>query len=330
MQQIDRQCLSRRECEFIGHKLGFDLPSLNAALEYLRQLNILSFFEALPGVIFGSSQVILDKITELVTYNLELKDNTEAMSGEQRKFLHQGIVSLQILESPQLGKHYKEGLFEPRNLLDILVSKFVLTEVGPNEFMMPSVMEVSDIYPSPPLPEGYVQSSFVLHFSKKSPMIGIYCCAISYLMTDAGWELLRKGGEAVQVSRNSITFELPGSFSGKLTFLDPLSSYLEVVVEFITAEHRAALYHKIRETFCTAIEKAMQNLNYEVMTPELSFLCPEQSSKCDESPHLAKVNAARSSLTCSISPGSVSRPLSEDQLLWLHSSDSGELQSLIC
>ena len=51
MQVLGRQCLSRRECEFIGHQLGFDYESLNAALDYLRQLNIISFYDSLPNVV---------------------------------------------------------------------------------------------------------------------------------------------------------------------------------------------------------------------------------------------------------------------------------------
>ena len=320
MQELGRQCLSRKECEFIGHKLGFDVATLNAALEYLCQLNILSFFDALPGVIFGSSQVILDKITELVTHNLQLKDDTGAMSGPQRKFLHQGIVSLEILQSPQLSKHYIEGLFEPNHLLDVLKSKLVVTKVGENEFMMPCVLEVSDILPSPPTPENSVRSSFLLHFSKKSPMLGIYCCTISYLLTKADWKLLTKDGEVVQVARNSISFQLPGPTAGKLAFLDPLSSYLEVVVELpriVACKKSSTLFPQIRDTFITAIQRAMRTLNYQVRTPELSFLCPEQSSKCSPFPHLASVDTSNELLICTRNPGSVCHPLSPHQKMWL-------------
>ena len=313
MQELGRQCLSRRECEFIGHKLSFDLPSLNAALDYLRQLNILSFFDILPGVVFGSSQVILDKITELVSCNLELKDARGAMTGAQRKFLQQGIVSLEILQSPKLSKHYIEGLFEPQHLLDVLESKLVVTRVHQNEFMMPCVLEVSDIYPSPPVANGNVRSSSVLHFSKKSPMLGIYCCTISYLLTKAGWKLLKEDGEVVEVARNSVTFELPRKLAGKLTISDPLSSYLEVAVELpeiVARKHSAAVFSEIRDAFISAVKQAMHTLNYVVKTPELSFLCPEQSHRCSIFPHLATVDESSELLTCSRKPGTVCHPLS--------------------
>ena len=331
MQELGRQCLSRRECEFIGHKMGFDYASLNAALHYLCQLNIISFYDVLPHVVFGSSQVILDKITELVTYSLELKDEKKARSGAERKFVQQGIVSLEFLRSPSLSKHYINDLFEPQDLLKVLVSKLVVTPVGLKEFMMPSVLEVSSIYPTAPLPKGIQQSRFILLFSKKTPMFGIYCCTNSSLMSDAGWKLLTEGGEAMQVARNSFSYEMPRGFPGKLTFLDPLSSYLEVVLEFpanITPELCAKLYREIRDTFITSIEKAMKTLNYEVRTPEVSFLCPQQSSACSPLPHPATVDDSHSFLRCTFNPGSVSHSLTQEQKMWLQTPTAGQLTSL--
>ena len=317
MVQLDRQILSRQECEFIGFQLGFDVPSLKACLYYLRQLHIISFYDFLPNVVFGSCQVILDKITELFTLCLQQK---RRKFGVDRKFYQQGIVSLNILRSEACSKHYSSKHFTPEDLLKIFKSLFIVTEVGPGEYLMPCVLEVSDIFPSPLVPKSNVRSSFVLHFFKKSPMLGIYCCTISYLLTVAGWKLFSKGGEVVQVARNSIAFQLPQELPGKLTFLDPLSIYLEVVVEMpaiITEKHSKALYREIRETFLAGVEQAMQTLNYEVKTPELSFLCPEQSSRCSVLPHIATLDESNRLLICSRDPGSVYYPLTPDQKMWL-------------
>ena len=324
MEKLGRQVLSQQECEFIGYKLGFDPPSLKACLNYLRELHILSFYDALPKVVFGSCQVILDKITELVVYSLELKKGDRFSTGVDRKFHQQGILSLDILQSKACSKHYSSEYFVPEDLPKVLKSLFIVTEVGPGEYLMPCVLEVSDILPSPPVPKGNVRSSFVLHFSKKSPMLGIYCCTISYLLTAAGWKLLTRDGEVVQVARNSITFQLPQNLPGKLTFLDPLSSYLEVAVDLpaaVAARYSAVLYKEIRDTFVEAMKSAMQTLHYEVRTPELSFLCPEQSSRCSSFPHLATLNTTHSFLTCSLSPDCVSHPLTPDQEMWLPTPD---------
>ena len=318
MEQPNRQILSLQECQFIGYKLGFDAPSLKACLDYLRQLHIVSFYDVLPNVVFTSCQVVLDKITELVVYSLELKKGERVSTGADRKFHQQGILSLEILQSKACSKHYSK-YFAPEGLLEILKSLFIVTEVGPGEYLMPCVLEVSDILPSPPTPKGSVRSSFLLHFSKKSPMLGIYCCTISYLLTKADWKLLTKNGAVVQVARNNVAFQLPRELPGKLTFLDPLSSYLEVVVDtpaIIAAKHSAVLHREIRDTFIEAMKAAMCTLNYEVRTPELSFLCPEQSDECPSFPHLAKVNATHSFLTCSLSD-CVAHSLSLEQKMWL-------------
>ena len=121
MQKLERQTLSRREREYIAHNLGFDVASMNAALDYLRQLNIIAYYEVLPDVVFGSVQVILDKITELVCYSLELKKGQSAVTGAGRKFLQQGIISLEFLRSSALSKHYTSNLFGPEDLLKVLV-----------------------------------------------------------------------------------------------------------------------------------------------------------------------------------------------------------------
>ena len=131
-----------------------------------------------------------------------------------------------------------------------------------------------------------------------------------------------EGREVVQVARNSIIFNLPHNFPGKLTFRDPLSSYLEVVVELpavIAEQHSVSLFSEIRKTLFTAMKRAMQTLNYEVKTPELSFLCPEQSSRCSTFPHLATVNTSHGFLTCTLNPSRVVYPLTPDQKLWLNS-----------
>ena len=318
MERLERQTLSLQECQFIGHKLGFNPSSLKACLSYLRQLHIISMYDVVPHVVFGSCQVILDKITELVTLSLELKDRNCTSLGVDRKFHQQGIVSLEVLQSKACSKHYNNH-FTPDHLLKILQSLLIVTKVTKGEYLMPCVLGVSDIYPSLPLQKDSIRSSFILHFSKKSPILGIYCCTISYLLTKAGWKLLTRDGEVVQVARNSTTFELPEKFAGKLTFLDPLSSHLEVVVELpqIVCKNSVTLFPKIRNTFITAVKQAMKILNYKVKTPELSFLCPEQSSRCSIFPHLATVDESHEYLTCSRNPGSVCHPLSPDQKIWL-------------
>ena len=322
MEELKQQSLSRKECEFIAHKLGFDPASLNAALDYLRELNIIAFYDVLPNVIFGSSQVILDKITELVRYSLELKRGCYIAGGSERRFVQQGIISLEFLESPALSKHYIKELFEPKDLLKVFISLLVVSEVAVNEYIVPSVLEVSSIYPFSPVLKGNMHSSFILHFPRNCPMFGIYCCTVSSLISDARWKLLTKSGEEVQVARNSITFAMPGGwkdFPGTLTVLDPLSSYFQVVLELpasLSSKDRSKLYSQIRNTCLAAVKKAMKTLHYEASPPEVSFLCPEQSPVCSRVPHPAIVVKSVNILKCSLEP-CVSHSLTAEQKIWL-------------
>ena len=218
-----------------------------------------------------------------------------------------------------MSKHYTPGLFEPDALLRVFISLLVISKVGDGEYLVPCVLEVSSIYPSPPLPKGCVRSSFIVNFSKNSPIFGIYGCTVSSVRSDAGWKLLTEGGEAIQVARNSTMFELPASFPGKITILDPLSSYLQVVVElplaFTSKKEAKSLYPRIRDAIFTAVKRAMKTLNYKVYTPELTFLCPEQSSLCSVMPHPATVK--QGILVCSLKPSVVCHQLSEEQQKWL-------------
>ena len=333
MEELKRQSLSRKECEFIAHKLGFDPASLNAALNYLRELNIIAYYDVLPNVIFGSSQVILDKITELVRYSLEFKRGCYTARGPERRFVQQGIISLDFLKSPALLKHYTKELFEPKDLLKVFVSLLIVSEVAVNEYIVPSVLEVSSIYPFPPVLEGNMHSSFILSFSKNCPMFGMYCCTVSSLMSDFGWKLLTEDGEGVQVARNSIAFALPGDWShcpGTMTVLDPLSSYFQVVLELpacFSSKDRLKLYSKIVNTCLAAVKKAMKTLHYEASPPDVSFLCPKQSSVCSRMPHPAIVVESHNILKCSLKPH-VSHPLTEEQKIWLPNTAGEMLCSL--
>ena len=115
-------------------------------------------------------------------------------------------------------------------------------------------------------------------------------------------------------------------FSRKITFLDPLSFYLEVVVKLpeIVAKVDNSFYSQIRDTFITAMKQAMQTLNYDVRTPEVSFLCPDQGASCSTYSHISIVDDSQTFLTCSINPGSIVHPLTQDQKNWLSTLEDGE------
>ena len=321
MENLHRKVLSREECEYVAHKLHFDLESFKAALLYLSQLNIIAYYEKLPSIIFGSCQVILDKITEIIHYCLQLKKGTLVATGMDRKLVNQGIVSRELLKSKTFPKHSEKQIFGPQELLTVLEDLLVIGKIDSDEYLMPCVLDISCIYPSPQAADGFTQESFILLFPKHCSMLGIFCAACSFLLRESGWRPLTEGGEVVKVARNSISFQMPEGGGGQVTLKDPLSSYFEVSVELpthITGKHRAELYQRIQGTLLSAVEGAMKIHNRIVTAPQVSFLCPEKSDKCSSNvPHPATIDEAQTSLTCSQAPSKVSHPLTEKHRMWL-------------
>ena len=320
MQKLNCQVLSREECQYAAHKLHIDSESFKVALFYFSQLNIIAYYEKLPSIIFGSCQVILDKITEIIHYSLKLKKGAVVATGTDRKLVNQGIVSLALLNSDCLSKHYDNQIFGPQELLTVLKDLLVVGKIGRDEYLMPCVLDLSCIYPSPQAAYGFTQDSFILLFPKHCSMLGIFCAVCSFLLRDNKWRLLIECGEVVQVARNCIAFEVPREHGGQVTLKDPLSSYLEVSVELpthTTKQNRVTLYQEIRNTLISAVEGAMKIHNRTVTAPQVSFLCPENSSKCSPFPHPAIIDKDQTSLTCSQAKSKVSHPLTEQHKMWL-------------
>ena len=89
-----------------------------------------------------------------------------------------------------------------------------------------------------------------------------------------------------------------------------------IIVEEHSTELIILLRH-MQNNFRAAIQRAMETLHYKVRTPELSFLCPEQSDRCSKRPHLATVDHSQTFLNCSIKPSTVCFLLTQDQKMWL-------------
>ena len=92
----------------------------------------------------------------------------------------------------------------------------------------------------------------------------------------------------------------------------------------IEPKDKESLYHGIRDTLLKAVQEAMHNFHKMSYIPWVTFLCPKQTEKCSHLPHPALIDDAQTSLKCSIKPGSVSHPLTDEQKLWLLSVHHGK------
>ena len=321
-EKLKRRVLTITECKQEAEKLHMDEKATMAALRYLHGLNILFYYDnenALPGVVFVNGQVLLDKITELVEKSHQLRENPSsrvATGGEWEKFRNHAIVTRDQLKG--FAKHYEEGIFSVDDLIKLFTYKPILAPIGQDRFLIPAILPAQDTERL----IGFIKSNaYVLFFFPDGIPFGVFCALNASVINHAGWSLLEESGEPIQISRNCITYTLPGDDPGKVSLVDTFSNYIAVVVE-IDAE--ASLAFKIRQKLCpvirdtvyTNVRKAVAALHYTNTIPKYAFFCPESSSACSTSSHAAIVTSGHTGLKCSQKP-SIVRTLTEQNRMWL-------------
>ena len=84
---LGRGILTRQECLQVAHKLHPSEEGFEAALDHLSKLNVILYFRSvLPNLVFCSPQVLLDKLTELVRYNYQLRTTQGAITDRMLMF----------------------------------------------------------------------------------------------------------------------------------------------------------------------------------------------------------------------------------------------------
>ena len=141
MLELGRGVLSKAECFAVAERYHFDEGSFEEALKYLDSLNILFYYkDVLPDIIFCDSQVLLDKISELVEHIHRLKTDPSqhrAAEGNLRQFRDQGIVTLELLSKPEFSRHYVPDLFGPVQLLKLFTKLLIVSQISEEEYLMP-------------------------------------------------------------------------------------------------------------------------------------------------------------------------------------------------
>ena len=227
MLELGRGVLSKAEGLAVARRFHFDDESFQEALKYLDSLNILFYYkDVLPNVIFCDPQVLLDKVTELVEYSFRLRTaacRRIAAEGKIRKFRDQGIITLEFLSKMEFRRHYIQGLFSPVELLKLFKKLLIVSQITEEEYLMPCLLRVSD-EPTPFAPSSSVPS--LLFYFPHSPLLGVFCALVAYLLSQAKWKLLfdTSSRSPVKVDRNTVQFEVPGDLPGKITLSDSFST----------------------------------------------------------------------------------------------------------
>ena len=328
MLELGRGVLSKAEGLAVARRFHFTNESFEEALKYLDSLNILFYYkDVLPGIIFCDPQVLLDKVTELVEYSYRLQTNAcqhVATEGKLRKFRDLGIVTLELLSKKEFGRHYVQGLFSPVELLKLFKKLLIVSPITEEEYLMPCLLRVTQ-EPTVLAPSSSVPS--LLFYFPHSPLLGVFCALVAYLLSQAKWKLLfdASSRSPVKVDRNTVQFEVPGGLPGVITLSDSFSTYFQVSIQLPEKAPRAlcsTVCPQIRETILAGLRKASSALHYNNCVPRDAFLCLEHSNSDTTIPHASVVDSTRTLMTCTLNPAKFCSTLTEEHLVWFNSSDT--------
>ena len=335
MHELGRGVLSKTECLAVARRFHFDHESFEEALQYLDQLNILFYYkDVLPDVIFCNPQILLDKITELVEYNYHLRTDPSqgrATPGKLLRFRDQGVVTLDFLKQEGFARHYVPDLFTAVELLKLFKKLLIVSQVTKEEYLMPCLLPVAD-QPSLLAPCSSIPS--LLLYFPHSPLVGVFCALIAYLLSEAKWELVCDPDtqSPSKVDRNTVHFRVPGDLPGMVILTDSFSTYFQVSIQLPQNdpfELCSKVCPQIRETIRAGLRKASSTLNYNNSVPRDAFLCEEHTQSTSR--HASVVRSDCTLMTCTVNPAQVYSNLSKQHLLWFgHQSPtaSGEYNDL--
>ena len=327
--QHGKPVLSKEECFQEATAFHFTRDSFEDALRYLHSLNLIFYYEEiLPGIVFIDAQTLLDKITELVEYSLRLRSKksrkgpvSDATTLEE--FKAYGFVTLEFLS--EFKTHYVPNLFTANEFVLLLKFLRVLAEVGNRKFLVPCLLKITEIGLLSPHLAIRTIPVLLYFFGPDGAKLGVYCCLISSLITEAKWELMTENNRPVQVSRNQVQFKLPGGDPGAITITDSFRSYFHISIDFpksMESDEMQRICEKycpiVRETILTGIRKASQKLNYNNSIPTIAFPC---SNHPGTDLHSATVSNFEL-LTCTTHPSSVCCKITEHHKVWLNNSSN--------
>ena len=318
--------LSKEECFKEATAFHFTKESFEAALKYLHGLKLIFHYEeVLPDLVFLNAQTLLDKISELVEYSLTLKSHAITVTGDLEEFKAYGIVTLDLLSRFQ--SHYVPNVFTEKELILILKYLRILAEVGEDKYLIPCLLKVGDLYHVSPHVAVHNIPALLLYFGPDGSKLGVYCCLITTLITEAKWELMTAGGRPVKVSRNQVQFKLPGDDPGVITITDSFSTFFHISIDFPEDMEVANIYRicesscsTIRETLLTSIRKALLKLNYDDSIPKVAFPCSRHQAT---DLHAATISNS-GFLTCTTHPASVYCEPTKEHQLWLGKMGTGK------
>ena len=137
--------VERATCANIASHLRMSHKVFETALDHLLKLNIFRCYSSAPILIFCTTQLVLQMLTELVQYSFQLRrGGIRGVSGEAYDFKNKGKFSTDFLKKT-LSNFFSDRLFTPEIFLGILRELLAVADMQDGKHFMPSLLnELSD------------------------------------------------------------------------------------------------------------------------------------------------------------------------------------------
>ena len=315
--RLRRDVLKKEECVHISETLGFSDGELDAALDFFDKLNIFIYRKnILPNVVFTNAQVPLDKLSELVEKQYELKAaaadpskvESKAISGEWKLFRDNGILIPSLLR--KFNRHYVPGIFTANHFLLLLRKLHIVSKVsaGSNEYFFPAILDMDEKIQACLTSSSQI-SPLLVEFATGWAPPGVFCCSVCHLQSHAGWEIKKptkynSKDAPANVSRNAITLSKSKSgIPGSMTFIDNFSFFaicVNVDTRKINGEDLVKHCEMIKSDVFDAVTAGLQKTYHMDSRPKPAFICPAHKNEpCDTELHVARISETYNQLTCS-------------------------------
>ncbi|CAI8006531.1 hypothetical protein GBAR_LOCUS4770 [Geodia barretti] len=125
----------------VAESMEIDDESCGEALNFFDSLNMLFYFpDILPQLVFIESQMLLDKVSELVEETYHMRQGKKGVSGEKLRFRDHGEVTEKFMG--EFESHYEPPLFTPKELVTLLKGLLVFAEMSEDVYFMPCLLQV--------------------------------------------------------------------------------------------------------------------------------------------------------------------------------------------
>ena len=268
--------LSLDQCRTVATALKFHEDALVEALKFFHEHHIFHYYpEVLPSVVFPDTQILLDKVSELIEHAAFLRDSSKKVAGlgSKLQFRDHGIITLELLREFEDYYVYKDDLFVPEKLVSIFEHLLIAAPLHSSsvklEYFMPSLLGI--------LPVNELDNErselckkitpLIVKFKNGWPHCGVFCCLQVYLMKECKWTpSIEK-----KPKQNAVKMNLSDQ-PGSVTLVDSIS-YIEVYHSLGCTKKRNA-YSEIYSSIVKGIESACKTLGYDYEEPQRAFFCP--------------------------------------------------------